>query len=178
MLSATITFNKAVDMSDPLSQPRPISESERQGIPEPLRAPDMAYPSSEQYAKAKAALEGHPLNLEELKEYAWSIDPIPYLRHTGTQRGESVDPVTTSMILPPILMLMRMRRTPESVVPNVNGKDVRVGESLPQGEWKKIETVRSPGETELYERIHEACAQPMGAGVDPPMPLHAGGAVP
>ncbi|KAI4087360.1 MAG: hypothetical protein LQ344_006855 [Seirophora lacunosa] len=73
-------------------------------------------------------------------------------RHAGTQRRESVDPVTTSLILPAILLLMRIRRTTDSVIPDVNG-------SLPHAEKKTIEAVRGPTETVIYERIHEAYAR-------------------
>ncbi|KAL8758118.1 MAG: hypothetical protein Q9184_004019 [Pyrenodesmia sp. 2 TL-2023] len=60
-----------------------------------------------------------------------------------------------------------MRCTSDSVIPDVNGQEVRVGESLPHGEWKTIEAVRGEVGTELYARIHDACAQRLGAGTDP-----------
>ncbi|KAI4178558.1 MAG: hypothetical protein LQ348_005580 [Seirophora lacunosa] len=47
----------------------------------------------------------------------------------------------------------------DSVIPDVNGVNVRVGASLPHAEKKTIKAVHGPTETVIYERIHEAYAR-------------------
>ncbi|KAL8752828.1 MAG: hypothetical protein Q9199_005468, partial [Rusavskia elegans] len=69
----------------------------------------------------------------DYKRYGGLLNPFSYFNVARPTAGTSITNATAFNALPAVLTLASIRRTSNSVIPNVNGKDIRIGKSIPQG---------------------------------------------
>lgn len=119
------------------------------------------------YREAKEVLCGpDQLSNETITNHLHLVDPEAYYNIAKSTAGVQLDAETAFELLPPLLSMLYLRRTSASIIENVNGETVRVGESIPHGEWKSIELQRNALESQLYALVHCMCAGNLGADVD------------
>ena len=75
------------------------------------------------------------------------LDAVSFRHHAQPPaRAEQNDPATAQKLLPPIPVLCYLRRTFASVVRDVDGEDVRLGQDLPHARWTTWELEMGPQE--------------------------------
>ncbi|KAI4154772.1 MAG: hypothetical protein LQ341_000297 [Variospora aurantia] len=153
-LTATPMMNRGVDLSGLLRYVYPPDA----GSEETVTLAD--------YEAARDALVGRQLSADIIHDYRRLLDPAVYYAITKTIQGQQLDAGTAYKVLPPILAIMYLRRTASTIIEDVNGQTVRVGEKIPHGEWISVELQRGPLETADYVPIYSSSAQCLGGGVD------------
>ncbi|KAL8724984.1 MAG: hypothetical protein Q9181_006581 [Wetmoreana brouardii] len=81
-------------------------------------------PQLEDYSMAADTLQQRLLSADDIRANRWLLDPSAFEHHTKS--AGQLDPAVANVLIPPILSLFHLRRTTATVIPGVNGRDVRM----------------------------------------------------
>lgn len=126
------------------------------------RGEDEGYdPPLHDYIDSQTALVGKVLDSSDLRAHAWALNPAAFRRHGAPSKSTGqMDPLVANSLVPTILSIIQLRRTIASVIEDVDGIDVRIGDNLPHSVWHSLElgTVTGPLGHKPYADIHRKCA--------------------
>ncbi|KAL8893244.1 MAG: hypothetical protein Q9192_005457 [Flavoplaca navasiana] len=101
---------------------------------------------------------------DHVESYRWLLNPVAFAKFARLKDENNQMHVDIAhSVLPPLLMLLSLRRHGDTII-NVKGKDVRIGEAIPNGKWLTVELGLTRDDSEQQVLVHEKLSARLSGG--------------